>query len=532
VDRLIALVRLSWKIELRGLLRARARLVGLLLAVPVLAFVSLMTTLLILVGLPILEARAPGAVAAVLSAVATAFGLMWTLSPLLTGHALTEAHDVSRLLHFPVPARTLLLASFLANLLQPIVLAVLPPLAALSYLTARGLHRLPLTIVGVGLSFAFILAASQVVGLVLHAMARNRRLQDRLLVAGLFLGFLVGFLPLLLVTGGGDALTGLVSRLVSWDVFVFSPFGWGVRAAVHGGRGEGLAFFVHFTWAALAVAFAFAAAAALLQRVYHGELVLGTPRPAQIPARMVLAGRIGALLEKELRNAWRDPALKASVVTGLLGPLLVLLLLSQGPLGPGAGTILTLASFIGLSTFGANTFGAERRALSLLLSFPAPRWQILLAKNLAVLLLRAPSLLALLVAGSLVASPAWLPAAATIALATQLVGLGVDNFVAVRMPVPVPEAGKNPYAGAGAGASGLGAVAILSVCLVAVLVLASPFVFLAWLPLLLGQPWLWLATLPLALAGAASVYGMLVAGAGRYLGRREPELVERVLVEA
>ena len=96
MDRLIALVRLSWKIELRGLLRARARLVGLILAVPVLAFVSLATTLLILVGLPILEARAPGAVAAVLSAVATAFGLMWTLSPLLTGHALTEAHDVLR----------------------------------------------------------------------------------------------------------------------------------------------------------------------------------------------------------------------------------------------------------------------------------------------------------------------------------------------------------------------------------------------------------------------------------------------------
>jgi hypothetical protein len=39
-------------------------------------------------------------------------------------------------------------------------------------------------------------------------------------------------------------------------------------------------------------------------------------------------------------------------------------------------------------------------------------------------------------------------------------------------------------------------------------------------------------TLPLALAGAASVYAMLVAGAGNLMAKREPELLERILVEA
>jgi hypothetical protein len=36
----------------------------------------------------------------------------------------------------------------------------------------------------------------------------------------------------------------------------------------------------------------------------------------------------------------------------------------------------------------------------------------------------------------------------------------------------------------------------------------------------------------LALAGAAAVYAMLVAGAARLLERREPDLLQRILEEA
>jgi hypothetical protein len=66
----------------------------------------------------------------------------------------------------------------------------------------------------------------------------------------------------------------------------------------------------------------------------------------------------------------------------------------------------------------------------------------------------------------------------------------------------------------------------------AALLLAAPFAFLAWLPLLLGRPLLWLVSLPLALAGAAAVYAMLLAGAARLFSGREPELIERILGEA
>ena len=35
------------------------------------------------------------------------------------------------------------------------------------------------------------------------------------------------------------------------------------------------------------------------------------------PARMMLPGALGALLEKDLRVAWRDPALKATVLMSM-----------------------------------------------------------------------------------------------------------------------------------------------------------------------------------------------------------------------
>ena len=37
---------------------------------------------------------------------ATIVGLFWMVSPLVSGLAIAETHDVSRLLHFPIPCET------------------------------------------------------------------------------------------------------------------------------------------------------------------------------------------------------------------------------------------------------------------------------------------------------------------------------------------------------------------------------------------------------------------------------------------
>jgi hypothetical protein len=165
----------------------------------------------------------------------------------------------------------------------------------------------------------------------------------------------------------------------------------------------------------------------------------------------------------------------------------------------------------------------------LLLSFPTPRIKLLLAKNLGAMLLRLPGLVLLTLAVLLLGSPVLLPAALTIALATQLLAAGVDNFMAVRFPIGVPPAGGNPHGGNAAGGRGLGASAVGAVLMIGALAVSGPFAFLAWLPLLLQARGLWWLTLPLALAGAAAVYAILLAGAARLLAHREPDLLQRIL---
>jgi ABC-2 type transport system permease protein len=247
---------------------------------------------------------------------------------------------------------------------------------------------------------------------------------------------------------------------------------------------------------------------------------------------MPLPGRLGALVEKDLRCLWREPAMRAVFVMGLASPLLFLFFLSQTRAMSGSGTwLLGLAGFVGLAGFGANAFGIERRGIATLLSFPLPRFWILAGKNLASMTLRLPGLLTLLLAGAFMASPLLLPAAATIAIATLLIASGADNYMSILFPITVPGPAQSAYGSGASGGRGLGAAVVAAIALGGVVMASAPFWFLAWLPLLFGEPWLWLVSLPLALAGAAAAYAMLVSGAARLLSRREPELLERILDE-
>jgi ABC-2 type transport system permease protein len=532
VDRLIAIVALRWRIGVRALLRSRASLAGLILALPVTLIVSLFVGFLAFAGVRALASARPEALIPLLSAAATGVGLFWALSPLLAGMAFSETHDVQRLLHFPIPLPTLVVSSLLANLAEPTVLSQVPPLCGLALGAAGFTPRLPLALAGFLIAFAFILAAAEVVGLALHALSRNRRFHDLALSLGLVLGFLLSLLPMLFFMGAGGPLAHGLGALVASDLAALSPYAWGVRAAVHAGRGELGPFAAYSLLGVAAIGAAVSASSLLMRRIYRGELAIGSASAsAARRARMPLQGSLGALVEKDVRVAWRDPALKTMLVMGFVGPLVFLFFLSRTAMNVrSGGTLLLLAGFVGLSV-GTNALGQERRGIALLLGFPVERWRILVAKNLAAILFRLPGLLTLGFASIALASPSVVPAVACVALVTLFVSSGLDNYFSILMPVPVPAAGRNPYGGATAGGRGLAAAALSSLLLVAALGLAAPFVFLAWLPLALANRWLWLLSLPLALAGAGATYAMLVAGAARLFTRREPELLARILGE-
>jgi hypothetical protein len=529
VDRLIALVGLRWKLDLRALGVARERALALAVVLPGMLLVSTLGAGLLLLAVRSIAASDPGLLLPGLSALATVVGLFWMVSPLVSGLVIAESHDVSRLLHFPIPAWTLVASSLLANLSQPMVLAEVPIILAVAAAVADHWVALPLTLAGVALSFGVILAAAQVTALLLSGAARNRRAQDLATFIGIAFTFLIGLLPLAVLWGGARPLAAFARVLRATDLFALSPFAWGVRAAVHAGRGDFVGFGVHATAALLAIAAALAVSAALIHRISRGELDLaGGAASASARARMRFSGAVGALIEKDVRMSWRDPALKATLFVGLLGPLLFVLFILQGASRAGGRSLLYLALFLGVSAFGSNAFGLERRGIALLMGFPVARWRILLAKNVSALLFRTPGVLMLVAAALVLRAGLLLPAAVTVTACGMIVGAGVDNYASILFPSPHAD----PRRGAMRGSRGLGAMLMSFLLLALTMAIAAPFAFLAWVPLLLARPWLWIGSLPLALAGAAAVYAMLLAGAARVLERREPELLERMLGEA
>ena len=455
MDRLIALVALRFRLDLRGILGARERLVGLVLLLPTLALGSAAASFFVFVGA---RARGPRPSGVARSPCSRRWprssALFWALSPLLAGVSFSETHDMSRLLHFPVPLPTLVVSSLLANLLEPLVLAKLPPLLALSFALAGLSPRLPLAFWACVLGFVFTLVAAQVAGLFLLGLARNRRWHDRALFLGLGLGFALSLLPLVLTSVGGGFCADASPSPCEHDLFLASPFGWGVRAAAHAGRGE----FVPFVVFASASVAGHAASSPVrprcsTRRIYRGELDLGGSGAGGPPAgaRMVLPGPLGALLEKDLRSCGATPRLKAMLFTGLVGPVLLFFFVSQGgrrrdarpssscsppssgigdvrrervrpraprPAAPGRLPVRALADAGGQEP-GSDTAPPAR----------APRC------SRAVSLFLAPAAL--------------VPAVVTISAVTHAPLLRRDNFVSVLFPVPVPRRGRTPYCGRG-----------------------------------------------------------------------------------
>jgi ABC-2 type transport system permease protein len=413
------------------------------------------------------------------------------------------------------------------------VLALIPPLLLLGLALAGPSPVMLPALLGLALTLALVVASGQLVGVALHALSRNRHLHDRVLFAGLVLGLLLSFLPLVLMSGAGAAIGRVVRELLARDVFALSPYAWGVRAAVHAGRGEADAFLGWAGAAAMGVGAALALSTALLQRMYRGELNVGEApgKDGVLRSRVLLPGPVGALLEKDLRMVWRDPRQKAVVLTGLLALLVLLVVVWQGSAGhPRPGLLLVLASFAGLSTLGSNAFALERRGLALLLGFPVDRFSVFVAKNSSALLLRAPAVVMIAAATALLVGPRFVPAVLVVVWLTQLLGAAADNFLAILFPIPVPPPGGNPNAPS-SGARGLAMALATTFAMAAVLTVSFPFAFLVWLPHLLAEHRLWALTLPLTLAGAVAVYGMLTAGAAALLARREPDLLARVLGE-
>ncbi len=395
----------------------------------------------------------------------------WVVLPILTFSS-DDLLDPSRLALLPLTRRQLLTVMGVGALVG------VPPVATL--LAASGLLPAVVTsptsyvvgLVAVVLLLALCVSASRAVAALLSGLLRSRRGRDLgvALSAVVALSFQLINPLLRVVTGDGstrgsrvgeDALHGLAAPL-RW-----TPAGWLAAAPTQP---------LPTALASLAGA---AVVIAVLLVVWERAVRRGLERPDRsgsrrrretglVPRGLWLpAGRVGALVAKDLRYLVREPKRMVALVTSIgvpvlipLGPLLAGGGLTRSDLAPLVYVACGIALFAGLA--GANRFGLDGSATWVLLASgtdPRDARRDLLAGDIAVAVVVVPVLLAFVVVVAALTG-GWVHAAPALgcALALLAISTGVSAVVSVVAAYPVPErtsmfGGGNAFSGGNAGAS-------------------------------------------------------------------------------
>ncbi len=454
-------------------------------------------------------------VADFVSLVVTMFGVFFLTRPLILSSL--SGGSLQHLLHLPVRRGELLAYSMLTGVVTPLIFESPVLIGAVLGVTSHPaliVLTLPLAL----LAHLTLLAGAHSMSLFAVLIARRTWVADVARV----LAFSVFFLPWLMnYRGVRESLSPLIGP-IAW----VSPLGWAARAAVYAGAGE----VRQSLWLALPALLAFLGVAlvsmSLLNRILAGEgedrveRRTKTPRPA----RVILPGALGALIETQLRTQLRTPAARMA----LLMPTFMMGLFAFSLSRTGQTPLSAFALIVFLSLIGGNAFLMVGRGIALILGTPVSRGAMLVASDMVAILFRIPPLLAI------IAVTAWrggLPSAlamTALVIAIFPVALGVQHFVSILRPFALPRDRLNPFASRVDGRqSSNGFLSLLAS--VATILIAAPFLLLAWLSSRIadGAYASWL--LGLSCLGALATYAVLIALAERLFLKRELQVMEVLL---
>lgn len=450
--------------------------------------------------------------------------------------------DVSPLFHMPVSPGEMVRAGLLSRLLGP---WTLPPLgfftgcaaaAAVSGRAAVALAVIPAALLWCVHVFLILMAGD----FLLFNLRRSRRVVEALGILGtlLLMTWMVVMNGQAMRHADGEASMSMGGLKVLWQTLGpwlmvlpgFSAASWvgaGWRAAVR-----------------LPVALAESAglywlAGALLRRLIEQGGAEGRGRragaAASVSSRPGLLDRwaVWPFASKDLLYFARDPFLKTMLMGMALAPM-VMLLVFMGRNSPFGETfvhygipLFILMSFARVST---NLLGMERTGLMILMASPAPRWRVLLGKNLVILALFACVLS--VPAGVLLwkGSPAGLVAADVVmGLSAALVFFGAGNIMSILMPLPMAPKGRRLAAQVPVGRQFLAMfvqMALTGACSLASL----PIVIGRVAAGALGASVLWVALLGGAmLLYGAVIYTVLLVYASRLMPLKEPDIYEALV---
>ncbi|RKE19575.1 transporter [Streptomyces sp. TLI_171] len=452
-----ALVSLKVRLLRNGLRRSPGRAAGYVLGT---AF-GLLIGLSAAAGLVVLHGRAGAAdAAAVLTAGLT---VCWAAMPLFFFSG-DESGDPTRLTMLPLRPPALLRGTLLGSLIGPGPLINGLLLAGAAAAAGRGAASLTVAVAAVPLTLLTLIALTRAVAAGNARVLSSRRGKDFAIFGGLLFAVLVQLGNL----GVQSSLNGSGKGV---DLSVLHPYASVVRwippvAAIDAVRsaGEGA-----YLVAALQLALTAGLLAVLLRwwlRSLQDLMVTGdsstlvetSPAASTRAARgwrLLPAGRVGAVAQRHLRYAWREPRAKAAIFTGI-GMTGVFAVLS---VVQGWGSVYVIAAgglMLGLQ--GGNLFGMDGSGFWMVAATLTTRQDArdelrgrvlaVLAYGLPVLVLLAPVVAAV--------TGGWgdLAPALGLALAAFGTSLGLGCLFSVYAPFALPADG-NPMRNAAPGQNGV-----------------------------------------------------------------------------
>ncbi|HCP74794.1 MAG TPA: hypothetical protein DIU08_09140, partial [Ktedonobacter sp.] len=245
------------------------------------------------------------------------------------------------------------------------------------------------------------------------------------------------------------------------------------------------------------------------------------------------SSQIFAITNKEWKYFWRDPQLKAT----LLSSLYIIIIFLVGPFLNAGGSInrlgvliytAPLAVFFSVFTLSYNTLGMERQSLTTLFLFPIEPRRILLGKNLAVTIIGIVELF-VLVLTSAAFTHSWQLALPVLAVGLAGIGvvIGCGNFSSVFLPQRMRQMQRG-FQATGSSAGNAGCLrGVMSLLMMGVtLVVLAPVVAALFLPLFYHVLWVWVFSIPAALLFGIGFHQLVTWLVASRMLDRTPEILE------
>ncbi|URN16562.1 transporter [Streptomyces sudanensis] len=482
-----------------------------------------------LLGMVLLRGHPQAATTAVLLTGLAALG--WAVMPLFFPSG-DETLDPTRLVVLPLRAGPLVWALLVASLVGTGPLFTLCLVLGAGISVAHGAFAAAVAVVAVPLALLVCLALARAVAAANIRLLTSRKGRDLALLSGLVVAIgiqFVNFGAQRLGQAGGLARLEPAADVVRW-VPPASAVG-AVDAAGRGAYGTATAQLLLSAAALAALLWWWRRSLTRLMTAPDGSTVAAATGADAVRGgsrtgwtRLLPEGRTGAVVQRALRYAWRDPKAKSGWVTALaLGLIIPVFNALQG-----TGSVYWACFAAGLlGTLMYNQFGQDTSAFWIVattVSSKRDAYVELRARALALLLVTLPYATLVTVVTVAVLGD-WGALAEGLGLSYGLLGamLGVGAWASAFFPYSIPQdsAYKNAAPGQGglAWASMLGGM-LLSAVLCVPLIAAAVWVHTAsagsWPLLPLGAAW-----------GALLTWGGLHVAAGR-TSRRLPEILAAV----